>query len=264
MTIQRYYNVYKMLFKMHCKILSNYRADFLIGIACMLLSFCSVQFTLWAIFSKISSISGWSKSDIMFMYGFNLIVNGIVWMFFSNMWNLRDSLISGAFLKYKVRPINPVFYFFSEVFDLRSVSGLILGCATIYHVSQGLLIDWSISYVSTFIVLVFLSALLFAGLLLLGSSLGFWYNNSTPVLSFITQLSNISHFPLPIYNVIIVSVFSSIFPIGFITFYPSEVLLGHTLSFSFFLYMPFLSIGVFILSLKTWKLGIARYEGSGT
>lgn len=262
--ILRHLRLYKLLISTQFKILSRYRSDFIVGTICILLTFFSVQFTLWIIFQRIHDIAGWTRNEIIFIYGFNTLVLGCVWVFLSKLWILRDELIAGVFLRYKVRPINATFYYFSESIDLKSFSSIILGVVVLVYSSKALGLNWSIGYIALCLLFVVLSSLLFMGLLLFFSSFGFRYNNSAPLMGFMVNISQISYFPFGIYGALVSQLLMTVFPVGLISFLPSSILLHKTeLDWTLASYAA-ICVAALWLGLFSWSRGTEAYEGSGT
>ena len=264
MKLKRYLGLYRILFFYHIKMLASYRSDFIVGSAYILISFFSVQFLLWAIFKRIDSLVGWSKDQILFVYGFQLIVTSVVWMLMNSIWILRDSLISGNFIKYKIKPINPTFFFFTETFGFQSLVNLVLGISVLYVVSDNVGMVWELENIALFLFFAVSAVVLLVGLLLAVSSIGFWNNNSAPLITLIVGICEISYYPLPIYNPLIIGLFSTILPIGYISFYPSASLLHINTSVNVYFMMPLVALGMLCIGLASWRKGVNYWESTGT
>jgi ABC-2 type transport system permease protein len=262
--IIRHLRLYKLLVSTQFKILSRYRSDFIVGTICILLTFLSVQFTLWIIFQRIHDIAGWTRNEIIFIYGFNTLVLGCVWVFISKLWILRDELIAGVFLRYKVRPINATFYYFAESLDLKSFSSIALGIAVLVFASKTLGLNWTVGYLLLCVAFVVFSSFLFLGLLLFFSSFGFRYNNSAPLMGFMVNISQISYFPFGIYGAVVSQLLMTVFPVGLISFLPSSILLHKVdLGWNVMTYVA-ICVASLWLGLFAWSRGTEAYEGSGT
>ena len=182
----------------------------------------------------------------------------------NSIWILRDSLISGNFIKYKIRPISPTFYFFTETFGFQSSVNFVLGLSVLLYISDTVAIDWNFY---TFLALLYFgitATVLLVGLLLTVSSIGFWSNNSAPLISLIVGICEISYYPLPIYNPVLIGVFSTILPIAFISYYPSAALLGVSNDFNIYFLMPPVAILLLSLGLLLWRKGVNHWESTGT
>jgi ABC-2 type transport system permease protein len=262
--MQRYLNLYLMSLSRQFKTLSLYRADFLIGLVCLFLSFFTTLFAIWAIFQHTEQVGGWSRYQVTFAFGYNLVITGFSWLYLNQAWVLRDSLISGAFLKYKIRPINPIFHFFSEWMDVRSLVTIALGITLIFKSLPSLDVAINATWWGKLILLAATSIALFSGLIILISGLAFWATISNPLLGFLSSMQGVSHFPASIYSQSLYILLSSLIPIVYISFLPCSWLLGKSIDLTQFIYLISLIIFVWVVALLLWKHGMQRYELPGT
>jgi ABC-2 type transport system permease protein len=246
------------------KSLAIHRMDFLIGVVCLLLSFTAIRFSIWAIFERTQNIGGWVKGEILFMYGYNLIAGGTAWFFFNQAWGLRDTIVSGGFLRYKVRPVNPLFHFFAESIDIRSLVTILLGVVTLHGASAAIQFPWDLARLGGMLVLAALSATLLAGLIVLMSGLAFWVTISNPLLSFLSSVYGVAHFPVGIYGNHMQLFLSTVIPIAFLSFYPCSLLLGKSSSVAPVCVMVAMTCGIWVAGAALWRRGVQRYELSGT
>jgi ABC-2 type transport system permease protein len=262
--VPRHLSIYRMFVVNQLKSLMIHRADFVVGVVCLLLSFGLFRFSIWAIFERTQNIGGWVKGEILFMYSYNLIAVGTAWFFLNQAWSLRDTIISGGFIKYKIRPINPLFHFFAEAADFRSLVTILLGVVTIREASADIGFTWSVVRVLETILLAGLSAALLGGVIVLMSGVAFWFTISNPLLNLLASCYGIGHFPLGIYSNPMQLFLSILVPIAFVSFYPCSVLLGKIDGATPVYVMVAMIAGLWIAGTTLWRRGVQRYELSGT
>jgi ABC-2 type transport system permease protein len=262
--VPRYLSIYRMFVANQIKTLMIHRADFVVGVICLLLSFIAIRFSIWAIFERTQNIGGWVKGEILFMYGYNLIAAGTAWFFFNKAWSLRDTIVSGGFLRYKIRPISPLFHFFAESMDVRSLVTILLGIVTIRGASTAIAYSWDLAHVAEMLVLAALSAALLAGLIVLMSGFAFWVTISNPLLSLLSSVYGIAHFPVGIYGNPMQLFLSTLIPIAFLSFYPCSLLLGKIAGAGPIYVMVAMIVGIWMAGVALWRKGVQRYELSGT
>lgn len=262
--MNRYWSLYLMLLSKQFKTLSLYRFDFLVGVVCLCLSFFSTLFAIWAIFQHTQQIGGWDRHQVTFAYGYNLIVTGFSWLFFNQAWIIRDVLITGSFLKYKIRPVNPVFHFFAEALDVKSIVTITLGMTLLISAVNSLALDIHIVWIIKCAFLIFISSAIFSGLIVLVSGLAFWATISNPLLGFISSIQGLAHFPASIYSKSLFILLSTFVPVVFISFLPCSWLLGKSSEWGNGLYLIFIAFLIWAVALRLWRLGVQRYELPGT
>lgn len=262
--MRRYWSLYLMLLGKQFKTLSLYRFDFLVGVICLCLSFCTTWFAIWAIFQHTQQIGGWDKNEITFAYGYNLMVTGLSWLLFNQAWIIRDSLVSGSFVKYKIRPVNPVFHFFAESLDVKSLITIALGIAL--FISSVVALDVSITFfwIIKALLLVLISSVIFSGLIVLISGLAFWATISNPLLGFISSIQGLSHFPASIYSKSLFILLSTLVPVVFISFLPCSWLLEKSSGWGNGFYLALVALLIWAVALRLWRFGVQRYELPGT
>ncbi len=81
----------------------------------------------WVLFKSIPDLAGWSFMEMVFIYAFYMIAISPMQILFDHVWQLRYDLQQGTFLKYYFRPLNMMFYYMSEMFDLKGLTQLVLG-----------------------------------------------------------------------------------------------------------------------------------------
>lgn len=261
--------VYKNLYicikiwKQELKSKMSYRTDFIVSLLCTFISnICGILF--WKVlFLNISEINGWSYEQLLFIYGFSLVSNSIVVIFFDNGWNLQRDVYSGDFIRYCIRPINSFLYFFSESFGIGGIGQLILGIIIMINTIGTLIIKISFLMIILLIFYLLSASLFMIALQNIASASCFWLINSGIVVLFVNDFKDFAKYPITIFNKLFRFVFTFIIPIAFMSYYPSSVFL--TDKPHIFAYLtPLFGITFFLFSYKIWILGAKNYSGTGT
>jgi len=262
---------FKFYSKLYIKMVSQYikarmqfRSDFYISTISMLLLNVTGLFTYWVLFHSISDIEGWSFNELIFLYSFALLAVTPMQLFFDNLWVIRISLRNGNFIKYYFKPINTLFYYVSEVFDIKGLGQLVLALSMLVYSSSKLGIHWSPVNIIMFAVLLFGSALVMISLMLMAASISFWVIESVSVLMLFSKLSEYARYPVTIFNGFFRFIFTGIIPIAFIGYYPAKFFLKpDSVDIGVFA-TPFVGIGLFIVAYNIWRVGLNRYSGTGS
>lgn len=259
-----YIKIYCLLCAQHFKARMEYRADFFVSIAGIIVVNLVGVLTLWIIFHSITDLAGWSYHELVFVYAFVLLTTLPVQLFFDNVWQLNGKLIDGSFIKYYFRPLDMLFYFISERLEIKGIGQLCIAAVMLVYASGELDIAWSAENISIFFLLVLSSSLVVMGIFLLASAVGFWVLNSTFALAFVSKLNSLAHYPMNIYNDFFKFLFTFIIPIGYIAFYPAKLILrsGETDVLAYF--SPLIGAVLFGIAYHVWIKGAARYVGTGS
>ena len=122
-----YIKIYLMIVSQYLKERLQFRADFAFSILGMILINIAGMASFWVIFNNINALAGWSYEEMMFLYGFSLVAMSPQQLFLDNAWRLSHMVVTGDFIRYCFRPVNILFYYMSEVIDVKGFSQLGLG-----------------------------------------------------------------------------------------------------------------------------------------
>ena len=92
----------------------------------------------------------------------------------------------------------------------------------------------------------------------------FWIDRSFYVLDLVFRLREYAKYPVTIFNPVFRFIFTFIFPIAFIAYYPSLVILRPDSVPMLSWLSPFIGILLFYLSYRFWMLGAGKYNGTGS
>jgi ABC-2 type transport system permease protein len=263
-TIQRYSRLYFLITSQYIKARMQYRADFIISSIGILFQNAASLLVFWVLFHSIPTLAGWSFSEIIFIYGFYLLAAAPAQVFFDHIWSLRMELVQGTFIKYYFRPMNMMFYFMSDVVDLKGFAQVVIGIGTLIYASVQLGLDWTPSRVVLLVILLSGAALVVASLLMIAAFSAFWVLYSFSILALAFRLREFSQYPTTIFDGIFRFIFTYVVPIGFVAFYPSQLFLRPE-QMSWLVYLsPLVGILFFILAYRVWILGVNSYTGTGS
>lgn len=261
-----YTKIYFRFLAQSLKTRLTYRSDFVIQISFALFTqIASLVFVL-AIFEHIPNLNGWSFSEILFIYGFAQTSMALFSLFFGNLVRLgRDYILDGQLDRVLLRPLFPLFQILMDRLDFGSLSTLGMGGAALGYAYIFLNLSWSITMWGLFAVLLFSAALLFAGLVFILVSFTFWVKDSTGAIAWpLMILRDFAKYPITIYSPALQVLLSWIFPIAFTSFYPAALFLKKE-AYYFHAYLtPVIALIMWAVGYSIWRIGLMRYESTGT
>jgi ABC-2 type transport system permease protein len=263
-TILKYIRLYFLIGSQYAKSRMSYRADYFISIIGTVFWFFPSFFSIIVIFTNIPSMAGWSLDELIFIYGFYLLSmepNGI---FFGNAWSLSSQIRSGNFIKYYFRPLNMMFYFMTEGFDLIAHWGIPVGIGLIIWSSIKIGVVWNAVRIIVALSLLCSASLIFIGLMVAAASTAFWLTNSHSLLMLVSRFRENARYPLTIYNTAFKVIFSTILPIGFAVFYPAQWILRPDEAGIAPFFTPLVGVACFLVAYLIWHVGTRKWTGTGT
>lgn len=260
----RYLRLYFLITSQYIKARLSYRADFFISSLGIILANLPALLGLAIVLGNIPVLAGFSFYELVFIYGFALVAVSPLQIIFDHIWSLRYELQSGAFIKYYFKPLNIMFYYMSEMVDLKGLAQLLLGGSLLFWAGANLSLQWDILKIGALLFLLASASLIMIGLMLAAASTAFWIVNSFAVMALINRFREYARYPLTIFDGVFRFIFSFIIPIGFISFYPVQWLI-HSNEAGWLVFLtPFVGVGFFLLGCGVWSLGVRRWNATGT
>jgi len=264
LTLGEYIRLYFLIETQYIKGQMQYRADFLISSIGMFFSSLATLSIFVVLFNSIPSLAGWSLMEMVFIYAFYMIAISPMQILFDAVWFLRMKVQSGEFVKYYFRPMNIMFYFMSERFDIKGLTQLAAGIVLLVYASIQLDLVWSVGKILILFLAVFSASLVLISIAVMAGSSAFWVVNSYPVLALAWKVREFAPYPITIFDGVFRFAFTFILPIGFIAFYPAQFFLRPAEISPLFYVTPFIGLGLFALTYKIWELGVNSWTGTGS
>jgi len=154
-----YLRLYFIIEAQYIKARLQYRADFIISSIGMFLTSLATLGVFWIIFHSIPELAGWSFMEMVFIYAFYMIAISPMQILFDHTWQLRFHVQQGSFLKYYFRPLNMMFYYMSEMFDIKGLTQLAVGIILLIYASIQLSLQWSLGRLALLAITLFSAAL---------------------------------------------------------------------------------------------------------
>src|SRR5688572_7809877 len=198
----------------------QYRADFILSSVGMFFSSLVTLGVFWVLLNSIPTLAGWTFMEMVFIYAYYMIAISPMQILFDQIWRLRYDVQNGNFLKYYFRPLNMMFYYMSEVFDLKGVTQLVAGIILLIYSAIQLGIVWSPLKLLLLPLTLFGASLVMISIIVSAGCAAFWITNSFPVLGLAWKLREFSPYPMGIFDGAFRFTFTFVLPIGFVAYYP--------------------------------------------
>jgi ABC-2 type transport system permease protein len=262
--VRRYFGLSLFFGAIFLRKLMQYRLDFLIGASGFLVSVLTRTLFLYLVFQQVTQINGWRFHEILFLFGFSLVPRGLDHMFTDQLWELGRKLIQrGEFFKYLIRPVHPLFNLLSERFFYPDGLGEIAaGAAITLYAAKSLPIVMSPEKWLMLPVLIVSAAAIYTAVKLLFGSLAFWTVGSLPAMNAAYQISSFVKYPLEIFHHAIQFVLLWMLPFAFTAYVPVVYLLHDDRSLVY--WTPVVAMASLALAYQVWRVGVNRYEMTGS
>jgi ABC-2 type transport system permease protein len=241
----------------------TYRVDTVLEVLSDLLSQAVNLIFILVVFGHTSFLGGWSRDEIIFIYGFFLVPYALFTAFF-NIWDFNERyIVKGEMDRVLTRPVHSLFQIIMERMELESLFGVITGIVVMTYAGMNLGITFSWYDVCLFIIMVVGGMLIYAGIFISIATIGFWSDSRTDIMPMMYNISNYGRYPVNIYNRIIQFVLTWILPFAFVGVYPASYFLQKEEWYGYAFFTPVMGILFFGIAILLWNAGVKKYRGAG-
>lgn len=222
--------------------------------------FAFMFFLLYFIFSKTRVLKGYSFQEAALFYIIFNLIDTISQLFFREVYRFRSLVVGGGLDTILLKPYHPFLRILVGGVDLLDVFLMIpyIGIA-IFIALQGTI---TLFHFAAFLVLFINAVWIATSFHIIVLALGILSSEVDHTILIYRDISALGRFPMAIYKEPIKSIFTFIIPIGIMTSFPPQALLG-TLSLPGFMSSFVISSILFYGAMKLWHFALKKYQSWG-
>ncbi|HEX3466669.1 MAG TPA: ABC-2 family transporter protein [Candidatus Elarobacter sp.] len=264
-----YLATYARYWRINVLTMLEYRANFLMWAGFTVVYHATAIAALWVTLRNFPSINGWDFRQTAFMYGLWMLGHGLHNTLFFTLGSVPEFVREGKFDRFLIRPLDPLFQALTVPQQIWP-DELILAIAYFFVVVPfaGVRVDWLlICYVP---LVAIGGALIDFGVSLIIGTASFWFTRIDSLRwVFMSLEQDFSRYPLSIYQRGVKVVLAFVVPFAFMNYFPATFLLHKTedglhLNPAVGLLTPLVGLVAFALGYAFWRVGIDRYQGTGS
>lgn len=217
-------------------------------------------FLLFFIFSKTRVLKGYTFQEAALFYMIFNLIDTISQILFREVYRFRSLVVSGSLDTILLKPYHPFLRILVGGVDVLDIFLLIpylliaIGIASQGHISF-------INFLS-FLALFFNALWIATSFHILVLALGILTTEVDHTILIYRDMTSLGRFPMAIYKEPIKSFFTFIIPIGIMTSFPAQALLG-VLSLGGFIISFVLSSILFYGAIRYWNFALKKYQSWG-
>ncbi len=221
------------------------------------------------LFSRFDTLEGWRLAEVAFLY--SLVHLGFA--FSDTLCRGFDSfgvtVRLGDFDRLLLRPRSTALQLAGQEIVLRRLGRLVLALGVLIWATAALDIDWTAVKAALTVLTVLCGAALFAGLMILHATLAFWTTETLEMTNIVTHGGvETTQFPLSIYRSWFRGIFTFVFPLGAVSYFPALAILGRPDPLGsplWFQYAaPLIGFLFLLVCLRVWEFGVRHYLSTGS
>jgi len=250
--------------KNYIKTRLTYRSDFWVEVLSDLLFQGMNLIFIFIVFGHTDQLGGWTEAEVVFVYGYFMVPYGLFSCFF-NLWGFTEKyIVKGEMDRILTRPAYNLWQILLENMDPPGLIGSFVGLAIMVICGTQLGIDLTWYDPLVFALLVVGSLLIYAGVYISLTAIGFFSDAPTGILPLMWNIQNYGRYPVSIYNRFIQILLTWVLPFAFVGVYPAAYFLDRDITKSFALLTPVVGVVFLVIGLSIWNYGVKRYRGAGS
>lgn len=217
---------------------------------------------------QFQSINGWSFEQIVFMYGIGILAHSLAIVLFIQSWYLEELVIHGGLDRMLLRPMSVYYQFCITDMNMIGFTDMIPGAIIFISGCAMVGMHWSVLNVIYMILTVIGATLIRGAIYTIIGCLSYWVKRSRILIDVSnTMFSQAIMYPMTIFNRVIQALFTFLFPLGFLAFYPASYFLDKPMGFHIPGPVPLWTLGIgivmFLLGRALFLIGLRRYDSAG-
>ncbi|NMM52966.1 ABC transporter permease [Paenibacillus aquistagni] len=250
--------------KNYAKTRLTYRADFWVEvISDLLFQFTNLIF-IFVVFMHTPTLAGWTRDEMVFVYGYFMIPYGIFSCFF-NLWSFSERyIVKGEMDRVLTRPAHSLFQVLLENVDPPSLIGSMVGALLMILTGMNLGLSFSPLDMAVLLLLIIGSVLIYFGIYTALTSISFYSDAPTGILPLVWNIQSYGRYPMTIYNRFIQVLLTWILPFAFVGIVPAAYFVEGKGMQQMALLTPVVGLITFLIGITLWNIGVKRYRGAGS
>lgn len=226
-----------------------------------------MEFLLIAIIlNKFGDIKGWSLYEIGFLYSALILSRAIYRTLASDVHHIERYLVNGELDQLLIRPIPVLLALMSQNFTILAAEVLqgivILAICLNGLIAQGQVTLWAVPLTAVMIVS---GAFILFTIGLITSTVGFWVTRIRDLQTITEDATrNAAQYPLVLYPNLMRMILLTVLPVGLVNYVPSLYILRGELGLWVIAAVVGFAAAFLWLGLRFWRLGLSRYQSTGS
>lgn len=258
--------LYGLLVRASIRSRMQYKFNFIFS-SLMVMIINLMEFLLIAIIlNRFGDIKGWGLLEIGYLYSAIILSRALYRTVASDVHHIERYLVNGEMDQLLTRPIPLLLALMSQNFNVL-VAEFLQGIVIISICISGLIAAGQMTWIGiplTLLMIVCGGFILFT-IGLITSTVGFWTTRVSDLQNITEDSSrNAAQYPLSIYPKWMQTILLTVLPVGLVNYIPSLYIIRGELGIWIFGLILCFTIGFFWIGLRFWRVGISRYQSTGS
>lgn len=259
--MKKYSRIYKKLLTMNAQMLTAYRANFINSLISSVVWGSITFISILLLTSRISSVNGWTRTDLLLLTAvYNIVIGSFHTIFSRNFDRFSRLMHMGEFDSLLLKPVDAQFSISFWLFNYTGMFRIIVGLIVAGIILNTKLVT-NIYIIPAFIFVSIFGVCLMYCIWFLVSTLMVKYTNLSNLVEVLFQINGFGRYPMDIYRGVGVLAFSLIVPLTVAVTVPAKVLTQKA-ALGDFLMLILITAGFLLATRYMWKFALRFYTSA--
>lgn len=224
---------------------------------------------LLVIYSQVHTLAGFTMPETLYLYGTTRLGFSISDIVASGIETLSESIRTGTFDVYLIRPVGALPQVLAEQFSPKRFGKLLSATSVLVWSVAVLPIHWTALKVLVSVVTVLCGGVIYCSLWVITGTISFFAVDARETANAFTYGSEtLTEYPLGVFSKPLAISLTFVLPLAFITWQPSLYVLGHRdpLGLPGFLRFcaPAVAAAMALIATAAWRFAVRHYRSTGS
>lgn len=242
----------------------EYKVSFFISVLGQLIITFNFLIGIYFLFARFHSVKGFTFDEVIFCASIILMSFSIAESYARGFDTFSSIVINAEFDRMLVRPLSLILQVLGSKFEFARIGRLLQAVLLLIYGIIYANVSWNILKVITLIFMLIGGISVFTGLFWIYASLCFFTLDGLEFINIFTDgARTFAAYPVSIYGKRILKICTFIIPYSLFQYYPLLYLFDKTTN-HYFILLPLLAVLFLVPCYGLWRLGVSRYQSSGS
>lgn len=256
--------LYAEYLSLHLRERMEYKKSFILELFGQFLVSFSLFLSIYFLFQRFHSVAGFSFSQVLISFSVVMMAFSLAEIFFRGFDLFPQMLGNGEFDRILVRPRNTVFLVICSKFQLNRLSRVLQAIVTLLYALPRCGIHWNPAKAGVLTLMILCGTVVFGCLFVCGAAVAFFTIEGLEFINIFTDgAREFGSYPMAVYGKAILTFTTFVIPLACFQYWPMLWLMGESRNLLYAL-CPLFSLLFILPSLLLWKIGIRKYQSTGS
>ena len=256
--------LYLHFLSLHLRSGMQYKKSFIMGMNGTFLVSFTAFLSIYFLFQRFHSVEGFSFSQVLLSFSVVLMAFSLAECFFRGFDVFSQMIGNGEFDRVLVRPCSPAFLVLCSKLRIDRVSRLAQGIIMLIYAIPRCGVQWTAAKAGVLILMILCGTVLFGCLFTCGASMAFFTLEGLEFINIFTDgAREFGAYPFAVYGKGVLRFLTFVIPLACFQYWPMLWLMGQSENLLHAL-CPLLSLWFILPTYGLWRLGIRKYQSTGS